>query len=745
MIDRAIRALLLSAVLLPLAGTLTAQQSDAYMDERARALVAGARQRRQTVDRSIDEYRAVSTERMSAGYRVIGRERLLFRRETATKIHWTRTGPIEIEVVGAREVVPIATSKVQIPTDLQNFVPHIAFDPMDSEFLLKLDSTSVIHPFSAAGEANYRFRSGDSTTIKLPDGRSVTLKELEFIPRRRHPELIAGAFWIDAATHAVVQAVFRLSRPFDFARDTKDEEKKGGDDPPGWLVPDIKADLSYLAVDYGLYDFRWWLPHYVAAEGVVTMGSFGSMPFKYERTYDGYEVHGDTLGVLVARDSTILRQCRPSFELSVSVSSDDSGAARDSSAAARRRERDTQRRNQRDSIATANTKRTNCVPTAYRITQAPDSVLLHSDLLPASVYAGETLLSEGEIESITDRIKDLPNVPWLFELPQLSFGLGGPGLVRYNRIEGLSVGARSDFDFGRLGASAELRFGTADERLGGEFALRRESTSRQYRLGAYKRLNATDATLRPFTLRSSVGSLVFGADDAQFFRSTGGEIVIAPAASKTQWYSLRAYTERQTTATKETDFSIRHLIKDDFVFSDNITADRATQHGGELTLRRDFGMNPAGLRAGAEVAVRGETGTFEFVRPTLTLRSTMPVAGFALAVEGAAGTSFGDVPAQSLWYLGGTSTLRGYRIGAASGNAFWRTRTEIASKFPGVRLALFSDAAWAGSRDEWQDGKPLLSAGIGASLMDGIVRVDVARALRGDTGWRLHVYMGGII
>ena len=35
----------------------------------------------------------------------------------------------------------------------------------------------------------------------------------------------------------------------------------------------------------------------------------------------------------------------------------------------------------------------------------------------------------------------------------------------------------------------------------------------------------------------------------------------------------------------------------------------------------------------------------------------------------------------------------------------------------------------------------LLSAGVGASFLDGLVRLDLARALRTPTGWRVDLYL----
>ncbi|MEO5509168.1 MAG: BamA/TamA family outer membrane protein [Longimicrobiales bacterium] len=737
----------LFAGLVGLPAKVSAQRNDAFLDQGARDLVAGARARRQTVDRSILDYRTVSTERMSVGYRIIGRDRLVFRRETAAKVHWQRTGPIEIQTLGAREVVPVATTKVQIPSDIKNFMPHIAFDPMDSEFLLRFDTTSVMHPLGSLAEDNYQFRSGDSTSIRLQDGRTVRLRELEFIPRRRDPELIAGAFWLDADNFAVVQAVFKLARPFDSSRDAD----KDGDKPPGWL-PTMTADISYVAVDYGLYDLRWWLPRYVVAEGVVKFGSFGAMPMKYERTYSDYDVIGDTTMTRVAKDSTTLRSCRAPMQLTVHLGDSDADSAkiaardarrqavRDSLRAARAARRDT-------AAAPDSTKRNTrrCIPREYVITQAPDSVLLNSPDLPASIYAGESLLSQGELNEIGERLKDLPRAPWQLARPTFEFGLGGQGLVRYNRVEALSVGARGQLDLGRMSAFGELRFGTADLALSAELAVQRESGGRSYRLGGFRRLVPIDPNTRPFSMYASLGSLLLGNDEALFYRGTGAELLVSPATTRTQWYVLRMYGEHQADVDKNTDISARHLLDKDYVFESNIQADAANQYGSEITLRRDFCLNPGSLRAGIELSARGETGTFEFVRPALTVRAGLPLPfGLAVAAEGAAGTSTGIVPLQSLWYMGGTATLRGYSVGEISGESFWRGRGEIATKLPIARLALFSDVAWAGPRAEWKSGRPLMSAGVGVSLLDGIMRLDLARAVREPKGWRLHMYMGGV-
>jgi hypothetical protein len=397
--------------------------ADSYADAAARTLVERARARRGLVDRSISSYRTLSTERISVGYRLLRRDRLLFRRETAARVHWQRDSVIDIEVLGAREVVPVAEGKVRLPEDLADYMPHIAFNPLDSEFLFRMDTTSIRHPLAAGSERDYRFAAGDSSVIRLPDGRQVRLRELLIEPRRRDSNLIAGSFWVDLDSHAVVRAGFRLARPWNMA----DEDE----DVPGFLRS-VRADLSHFAVEYGLWDLRWWLPRLMLVEGVVEFGRFGTMPMAYERSYADYEVTADTTVRPVPRD-TVGAGCRGRFSLSVNVGGSDSARA------ARTRER-LERRDRPGEAQPECARR-------YRVT-VPDSLetLLVSEHLPGSIWDERELVSERELEELGRLVANLPAAPWQIARPRLDWGLGGAGTARFNRIEGLGLGARGSVD-----------------------------------------------------------------------------------------------------------------------------------------------------------------------------------------------------------------------------------------------------------------------------------------------------------
>jgi hemolysin activation/secretion protein len=197
---------------------------------------------------------------------------------------------------------------------------------------------------------------------------------------------------------------------------------------------------------------------------------------------------------------------------------------------------------------------------------------------------------------------------------------------------------------------------------------------------------------------------------------------------------------------KETDFSIAHLVDEGNLFAPNRRAERADEAGGALTLRLAAGQNPAKVRGGVQLHADASFGTFDFTRESATVYLGAPLPfRLSTAVELSAGTSTGTVPIQSLWYLGGVRSMRGYTIDAQSGNAYWRARAEIGRGLPVFRLTGFTDFGWAGERTNVQSRASMLSVGAGASFLDGLIRIDLARSLRGQRDWRLHASVDGIL
>ncbi|HEX8243024.1 MAG TPA: hypothetical protein VF541_06005, partial [Longimicrobium sp.] len=456
----------------------------------------------------------------------------------------------------------------------------------------------------------------------------------------------------------------------------------------------------YITTEYALVQGRWWMPTLTAVDATLSAGPW-SVPARFERSYSQYQVEGDPIpapGALAAAPPPAQRPDTPD----VCREDDDCLCAHGV-----------------------------CRPVDVQM-PADTTTLASSPDLPPPLTAGAPLLSGKEAGELTGELHRVAADPWIFQRPAWR---RAPLLLRYNRVEALSVGMRQSVNLGPITADGTLRIATATWEPDVEIGVRRESAERRLRLAAYRRLAVANAPERPLGFGNSVSALLWGRDNGDYFRATGVELLGAPPRSERQWLEWRLFREHQGPVGTETDFSLHGD------FRPNIVADRADQFGAAFTLRPFADRSVLGVRWGSALGLDASAGTFRFARPSLTLRGATTLGPLAAALEGAAGTSFGDVPVQSLWRLGGAATLRGYDASSAAGTAFWRGRGELATGSGALRFATFSDVGWAGARDAFSLDRPLWSVGAGVSVLEGLFRVDLARALRAPTGWRLELYM----
>jgi len=716
---------MLAAVALLLA-LQSPSDSTAYLDAGARVLVRRARERRASADQTISDYHAQVQERISLGLRALRRDRTFYQREMAARLAWHRYGPDTVTMLGAREAIPVVYAGVRLPEDLESDAPDLGFEPGGGRMSVGIgDSEFVYDPLAAGGEANYRYQSGDTTVITLQDGRTIRLLELRIIPRRDDFHLLTGSFWLEDERAALVRAVFRPARPWDLERDLAPDDSEDAKDAkgiPGFLKP-IRAEVRYISVEYALLEGKWWLPRLVAVDAVATAGTFIATPLRYERVYSDFAVVAGS-----AQNARGAADTLTADSLETDTLSADSAAI----AACQGR-------------AGCRCTRRHC-RTAVVIVPDDTAGLLASPLLPRSFDDEGPFLSSTEARDLGRVVGLLPQTPWHAHAPSLRFGPGGTGLIRYNRIEALSLGARLGLDFGRLTADLTARVGTGDWWPNLELGLGHETPDVAVRLAGYRRLAAANPDARPLGIGNSLGALVLGRDDGVYYHSWGGELLLHPVATAAHSYEWRLFAEWQRPADQETDLSLPHLLRKRHLFRPNITADSAREFGSSLVLRGARGVSTRGVTIGAELSLAANLGTYDFARTSLTTRLTAPLPHRLLgAVELAAGATGGPAPAQSLWYLGGPATLRGYPGAVIAGPDFWRARVEVANASPGVRLAAFGDAAWAGVGASFTTGRPLCAVGLGASFLDGILRVDLARGLVSPKGWRMDFYVDGIL
>ena len=118
-----------------------------------------------------------------------------------------------------------------------------------------------------------------------------------------------------------------------------------------------------------------------------------------------------------------------------------------------------------------------------------------------------------------------------------------------------------------------------------------------------------------------------------------------------------------------------------------------------------------------------------------------------MGMEMGGGTTFGDAPIQRSWFLGGANSIRGYPASTVFGSSFVRGRLEVARSFDGIGSAgVFTDVGWAGPRTSFGANDLLYGVGIGASLLDGLVRFDISHGLTGRAKqFRVDFYLDALM
>lgn len=728
----------------------TEHLATAYRDAPARTLLLLARDARMRQDSALTSYDATTYQRISAGFgfATIGRDRLAFRSEDATHVRWRRGVGAYVDVTGSRAVIPIAGRSANVHMD--GSISPIPYYPGSERLWIGSsvaratvdENDGIVHPLAEGAEAYYTYSTGDSVTFRLPDGRSIRLRELKVRPREPRWNLAVGSLWFDMSGGQLVRAAYRMSVPMDIEAVAKADDPKEFDDVPWAMKPllfPMTAQISAIGVEYGLYQGRFWLPRVQIAEGGARVGVI-RVPFKLEQKYQYEHVNAGAPVPPIVVDSA-LRQNRRGVSVNVQVGGmDTTRAGRDSARAARRAAR-------LKCDNTGNrvyTRQSEGMPNPILVTMPCDSTkLANSPDLPPSIYdKGEAVMTSADVAEMESLVRDALAMDAQAEFaPQRpTAGLDRP---RYNRIEGLSLGVRADEV---LGAGYSLhgtaRLGVADREPNVELAGSRSDLRRTLSLTAYNRLVSASDWGNPLSLGSSLSAFLFGRDDAFYYRTSGVELTSAPDAGGESSFIWGLFAEQERTAAQRTTFSLARSVNG-AQFEPNIDAVRGTYVGARSRHVRSFGLDPQGFRLFSDArleAAHGDTGSYG--RAALDLTGSHGIGNGAASVTVAGGSSVGVLPTQRFWFLGGTQTIRGQRPGVAAGDAFWMARAELAHGIGVVRPVVFGDIGWAGDRTKWRDiGRPASGVGVGTSIMDGLVRFDVARGIHPEKDWRVNAYL----
>jgi hypothetical protein len=815
-----------------------ALEQSAFADPAARALLARARIARLAQDSALLSYDAKSYQRInvSMGVRRTGLERLMFRGDNVARVQWQRGKGLRVEPLGNRSIVPFGDASTDGTGAEYAAVPYFPgreslWFPASDFGLAKaeVDDRQFVHPLAAGAEAYYRFTTGDSVSIRLPNGNSIGLREMRITARRPDWKLFVGSFWFDTSSAQLVRASYRMSNKLDLwpfidqqirldrdslrgvlatATDTATlrkarSELEDAEDVPAWvkgLTRPLEANFDGITVEYALYNGKFWLPKSNSAEGSAT-ATFMKFPIRVDERFVYNSVDGDLRlpepppsdsgsdrtvtsvniniggsardeGYDGVGDSSRTRYYLTEKEIAQRFANADSMAraleAKGDTAAARRmRERAVTRRAQRERIreqclkdSTFTRSRSRYDGALRYVEQSPcDSrKLLASKELPPAFDKNDRIFDEGARDALLSALDMSLQPGWGPTRPTIRFA--GSEMLRYNRVEALSIGAKATSELG-LGyrASAQARIGIADGVPNGEVMVERTNGRRTLQGTVFHRLAASNAEFgSPLSFGASLASLLYGRDEGFYYRTYGAEVggtrtfgVSATDGGSGQ-YSWRLFGERQRGTGNplgvRNTWSLARAFNGDARFLPNFEADRVDLIGLELGGTRTIGVDPNGWRSVIGTRLEGATGTNSYGRGLLDIGVSRPIAATRISLTGMAGSSLGDMPAQRSFFIGGARTVRGQVAGTQRGNAFWLTRAELSTSARVIRPVVYADVGWAGDRSNFgtparigPSGRLQRGVGLGFSTLDGLFRVDLSRGLAPQRLWRFDLYL----
>ena len=753
------RVLLLGAgCALGLSGPSASGQApdDPFLDPAARRLVEGARAAWESAASALDSYTARLHGQQR--WRIVAMRRNYVMQELryAARLRWARrqTAVVRLDGYWVRHSALASEVTAQAVAEHVGRLGgrHPSGDPfrfarsMLPEAAEGADEAGFVSPLDAGAEPFYRYRSGDTTSVLLPNGDAVRAVEVVAMPRYRAARFVAAILWIEADSHAVVRLAFRPGKPLDrelaFCVACPDGSRLGAhvdlqgpeaarEDSaraarPGFFgrlanaalnsaLPRFEIAVASVVVDYALWNSRHWLPrsmtwlgHAAAYDEAVANENVPEVAVEVSSQL-AFEIDDvREAGTDAETTAQVVDRWR---ELGDSVFGSDraEGPGGDPGEAAHIVPG--------ESDASVSTPGELFVPAAWDADAfAPGGeAQRHASQLAAVPVGGAP--ADGQAES------GLEASPWTFEPPFLTLRL-----LDYNSTEGFSAGTRLWRRYSRGRAVLSARWARTPGRVELRLAAEREFPRLLLGVSAYR-----DA--RPVGWVREFGALQ-PDETVGWYTADGIGARLSPARRRRESVSLRVFAERHDEF--GADLSRETLWGASAHWSPwwGEGSDRRLRGGGELSLRGTLEDDPgtagrdSSLRAAATAAVLAELGR---------CAEACTGRGPTLGLEGGLARTWGTMRRADLWLLDETGQgLRGHEPLRAAGRSLWRARADLQQRVWFARLSVFADWLRVGDLD-------LCAAGAGVVLPAG-VRIDAARPVGGggacsqaSSDWRFHL------
>ena len=691
-----------------------------------RLLIERAMVTRQVGDSAVSDYRSRIRYRLSVG---IGRRRWArvppsALEEQVADIQWQQPNDLRVDVIGRRYRSNRGDLRLSSVWDRPWFVPR-GVDDSVRIFSDDFPAAGALHPLASTGPEWYHYSMTGELSLTPAASGALRLFRVEVTPRRTGPALIAGQMWIDSASAQVVRLTFRYVGTGLFVRPAGGE--RGIDSSRARRLNALANQVVSIDADleYGLQDGRYWMPNRQVLSGRVRIPVVSDVvvPFQATTTFEDYAIN---TGQPVA------------FELPLpdSVGADSmrvlSRARRDSLKAARQGddgdEADSLRRWDYGGRWSGG---------RYELHRPGDAMLDRYDRWPDSLSlatdpAEARRVREAEVE-LAKLAEELPDS--LTDRP--GKGIGYERLsdaIRYDRVQGLSLGIgyrvrMPGVDFAALYGT--VRYGLSDDRVTGRLTILRDAPGGRLAASGYREISAFD----PFTPGHGIGNTLNGVfaghDNGDYSLVQGGSLGYETSLPTGLDLGIGVAVQREGSVGREAKSAVNDFLGGSGVFPPNPPIADGTY--GSVWARLDgLGRRRWSVTADLLAGEGRSTGRlYGRIREELGGKR-----GATLELKAGAATR--PTLPQSLFRLGGVSTVRGFEYGALRGQAFWAARLDVAPFRGRLRPVLFADAGQAARLEGLFSSEALAGAGVGLSVFNGLLRFDLSHPITPDVGGKVR-------
>jgi len=662
--------------------------SQEWNDARTRALVEHATERRalQIADTALAGYHAAAhgylTFLAQVGEGFTEPPKIVKADELALEVYWRAPNLSKQLIAGRRDTL-------LLPTDINYHRDHLGIIQNNFPGIIRLgdgdEVRDVPHPLSADGLAQYDYAIRDSLQIRLGP-RTLEVYEVRVRPKNDRQPRAVGAVYIDKESGEVVRMAFSFTRA---ALKDKDLE-----------------DVS-VVLENGLIEGRFWLPRRQEIE------------IRRTGTWLDYPARGIIRGRWEICCYEVNKPLPPGIFGGPEIA-----------------------------LAPRGTKPT--IPFGGQIL----------DSLPSDVRA----VTDADVAKVQEEARALVRGQALARTRNTALSARSVSdFVRVNRVEGLAIGSGITRRLGEgFAITGRGRYGFGDRQAKGraEFSYRRASAA-GLRLSAYHDYAmAGDASERSLAL-NSIAAQEFGSDYTDLYHSNGVSLQAQLAPARGWTASLEGAIE------KEQGESL-HATPASGRYESNIIATDLRRQRLTLALDRPTTLGPFGfeIQAHAEgsfIRFRPRSGNDYSSLGRASLRATFErpfgrqrFVAQTIAASADIGNAFS--PVQDLVFLGGPVSGPGYDFHQFASKSGFSQRFEIQTPAPFVSIplgrygktpssitlapfinALWVDRVYAVRNDAVRaDGGWHPSVGIGALSLFDLLRMDVARGLRGGR-WTFSV------